>query len=287
MAEANPQTEPGKPVAPTSNNLRLRLTSAVVLIALALGTAWLGGPVFLFAWTLAALAVWWEWTGIIGVGPRALLASVGALAILGMAATLAMNAPAIAFVCAVIGSGVAAAAASAYPGRLWALTGVFYAAAVLVPAVMLRNDAAFGLIAILWLFAVVWAEDTGAYFVGHLIGGPKLAVRISPNKTWSGAVGGTLAGMIAGSAVVLAAGIAWRPIHLLVAFVIVVAAQFGDLLESAVKRHFGVKDAGTLIPGHGGMMDRIDGFLLAAVFALLIGLMRGGAEAPAQGLLVW
>ncbi|MCC6949102.1 MAG: phosphatidate cytidylyltransferase [Bradyrhizobiaceae bacterium] len=259
--------------------------SAVVLVALALGTAWLGGPVFLFAWTLAALAVWWEWTGVVGADPRALPAAVGAVAILGMAVALAMNAPAIALVCAVIGSGIAAA--STYPRRGWALAGVFYAAAVLVPAVMLRNDAAFGLVAILWLFAVVWAEDTGAYFTGRAFGGPKLAARISPNKTWSGALGGTLAGMAAGSAVVLAAGIVWRPIHLLVAFVIVVAAQIGDLLESALKRHFGVKDAGTLIPGHGGMMDRIDGFLLAAVFALLIGLVRGGAETPAQGLLVW
>jgi phosphatidate cytidylyltransferase len=152
---------------------------------------------------------------------------------------------------------------------------------------MLRNDAQFGLVAIFWLFAVVWAEDTGAYFAGRLIGGPKLAVAISPNKTWAGAVGGTVAGMAAGSAVIVAAGIAWRPLHLAVAFVVVVAAQVGDLLESAVKRRFGVKDASALIPGHGGMMDRVDGFLFAAAVALLIGLVRGGAQTPAGGLLAW
>lgn len=285
MAEADTPHDQTQSAEPKRSELNKRLISAAVLGIGAVVTAWIGGTLFLLVWTAAAFAVWWEWTGIIGASPRALLIVVGALALAGMAAALVMDAPAIAFLSAVIGGGIAAA--SAYPARIWAFGGILYAGAVLVPAVMLRNDPAFGLIAILWLFAVVWAEDTGAYFAGRLIGGPKLAVRISPNKTWAGAIGGTFAGIAAGSAVLLAAGIPWRPVHMLVAFVIVVAAQLGDLLESAVKRRFGVKDTSMLIPGHGGMMDRIDGLLAAAVFALAIGLMRGGGAAPATGLLSW
>jgi phosphatidate cytidylyltransferase len=176
--------------------------------------------------------------------------------------------------------------ATAMPGRLWAGTGVLYAAALLVPAVMLRNETTLGFAAILFLFAVVWAEDTGAYFAGRLIGGPKLAPAISPHKTWSGALGGTVAGIVAGSLVIAAAGVPWRPAHLAVAFALTVAAQLGDLAESAVKRRFGVKDASALIPGHGGMMDRVDGLLFAATAALAIGLIRNGT-APASGLLSW
>jgi phosphatidate cytidylyltransferase len=142
-------------------------------------------------------------------------------------------------------------------------------------------------VAVLWLFAVVWAEDTGAYFAGRLIGGPKLAPRISPNKTWAGAVGGTVAAIIAGSAVVILAGIEWKAMHALVAFVVSVAAQIGDLIESAIKRRFGVKDASALIPGHGGMMDRVDGFLIAAAAGLAIGIAHAGPAAPAAGLLSW
>jgi phosphatidate cytidylyltransferase len=157
---------------------------------------------------------------------------------------------------------------------------------VLIPMTMLRNDAALGLVAILWLFAVVWAGDTGAYFAGRLIGGPRLAPAVSPNKTWAGAIGGAVAGVAAGSLVLVAAGFALRPMHLVVALAVSVSAQIGDLAESALKRQFGVKDASTLIPGHGGLMDRVDGLLFAATAALAIGFARGGA-APAGGLLSW
>jgi phosphatidate cytidylyltransferase len=152
---------------------------------------------------------------------------------------------------------------------------------------MLRNDLSLGLAAVLWLFAVVWAEDTGAYFAGRLIGGPKLAPRVSPNKTWSGAAGGVIAGVVAGSAVVVLAGITWRPTHAAIALLVAVAAQLGDLLESGIKRRFGVKDASALIPGHGGLMDRVDGLLVAAAVAVAIGIARAGASAPAAGLLSW
>lgn len=284
MSEEQTRDDPPAAAA-VAGELGLRVISGVVLAAVALAAAWFGGLIFLLLCMAGACAVWWEWTGIIGSAPRSLLIAIGWAALLVMGVALAMDAAALALVSAVIGASVAMA--TAQPGRLWAGAGIFYAGAVLVPAVMLRTDPDFGLAAIFWLFAVVWAEDIGAYFAGRAIGGPKLAVNISPNKTWAGAAGGTLAGVIAGSLVVVAAGIEWRFAHLAVAFAVVVAAQFGDLLESAVKRRFGVKDASALIPGHGGMMDRVDAFLLAATAALAIGLVRGGSGAPAAGLLSW
>ncbi|HEY7458587.1 MAG TPA: phosphatidate cytidylyltransferase [Xanthobacteraceae bacterium] len=283
MTELHIPQEQGEP-ARRAGELGKRVASAVALGVVALATAWYGGIPFLIVWTVGAFAVWWEWSGIIRADPRSLVVAIGWVALAGMAVALARDAAAIAFVCAVIGAAVAMA--TAQPGRGWAAAGVFYASAVLIPMVMLRNGPEFGLIAILWLFAVVWAGDTGAYFAGRLIGGPKLAPGISPNKTWAGAVGGAIAGVAAGSLLLFAAGLALRPMHFVVAFAISVAAQIGDLLESAVKRRFGMKDAGTLVPGHGGLMDRVDGLLFAATAAVAIGLARGGAT-PANGLLSW
>jgi phosphatidate cytidylyltransferase len=213
------------------------------------------------------------------------LIGIGAVAVIAMAVSLYADAAAIAFICAVVGAGIATS--SVQSARHWIGGGVMYAAAILIPAVMLRSDPVWGFVAIVWLFAVVWAEDTGAYFVGRFFGGPKLAASVSPSKTWSGALGGMIAGILAGNIVILLAEIPWRPAHLALAFAVAVAAQLGDLLESAIKRRFNVKDASSLVPGHGGLMDRLDGFLIAATLALAIGLGHGGVRSPASGLLQW
>jgi phosphatidate cytidylyltransferase len=133
------------------------------------------------------------------------------------------------------------------------------------------------------------------YFIGRAVGGPKLATQISPNKTWSGACGGALGALAAGVAVVEVtvvpavpgAGRAVLIAAACIALTLSIIAQVGDLFESAVKRRFGVKDASHVIPGHGGFMDRLDGFLAAAAVAALIGLLRGGPDASARGLLLW
>jgi phosphatidate cytidylyltransferase len=136
----------------------------------------------------------------------------------------------------------------------------------------------------LFLFATVWATDILAYFVGRAIGGPKLAPSISPGKTWSGAIGGAVAGAAAGLVVAAAMGSASLAWIGLIAIVLSVVSQAGDLFESSVKRRNGVKDSGSLIPGHGGVMDRVDG-LVAAAFALyVIGWLTGSADNPAQAL---
>jgi phosphatidate cytidylyltransferase len=169
----------------------------------------------------------------------------------------------------------------------WLAAGIAYAAVLLFAPLILRHDPALGFIAVLFLFAVVWVTDIAAYFAGRALGGPKLWPAVSPKKTWSGAAGGTLGGVAAGVVTVKLMGLSVAPMLILVACVLSVAAQAGDLFESAIKRHFGTKDAGHLIPGHGGAMDRLDGFLTAAAAAAMVGLIRGGLEAPARGLLLW
>jgi phosphatidate cytidylyltransferase len=169
----------------------------------------------------------------------------------------------------------------------WSLLGILYAGLAFAAPLILRADPVIGLGAVLWLFAVVWTSDVMAYCCGRLIGGPKLWPAVSPAKTWAGFIGGTVFATAAATAVAAAAG---APVLIPVAMISLVAAVFsqaGDLIESAMKRRFGVKDAGHLIPGHGGMMDRLDGFIIAGAFALIVGLARGGWGAVGQGVLIW
>jgi phosphatidate cytidylyltransferase len=169
----------------------------------------------------------------------------------------------------------------------WLAAGLAYAAVLLFAPLILRRDPTLGFAAIAFLFAIVWATDIVAYFAGRALGGPKLWPAVSPKKTWAGAVGGTLGGIVAGILTVKLLGLPVAPMLILVAAFLSVVAQAGDLLESTIKRHFGAKDAGSIIPGHGGLMDRLDGFLTAAAAAAMVGLLRGGLDASARGLLIW
>lgn len=174
------------------------------------------------------------------------------------------------------------------PGQLvWTFSGIAYALALFVSMWLLRSDERLGFIAVLFLFAIVWATDVLAYFTGRAFGGPRLAPRISPKKTWSGMIGGVAGGTAAGLALLALVGLEVRWIHILLAAVLSLASVGGDLFESAFKRHFAVKDSGQLIPGHGGFMDRLDGFLVAAAVAALIGILHAGFSAAASGLLEW
>ncbi len=139
------------------------------------------------------------------------------------------------------------------------------------PSLFLLRGGPAGLANVLFVMVVVWAGDIGAYIAGRAVGGPKLAPSISPGKTWSGAVGGTLCAVLAG----LAVARMHLPVAGLLAFGLSVMAQLGDLLESAVKRRFGAKDSGRIIPGHGGLLDRLDGVLAAAPAGLAVSLLVG------------
>jgi phosphatidate cytidylyltransferase len=155
-----------------------------------------------------------------------------------------------------------------------------------IASTVVRRDPSFGFAALMFVLLVVWATDIGGYFAGRLIGGPKLWPRVSPKKTWAGAIGGFAAslGVAVGFAV---SGFGKLVSLLLLAAMLSIAAQLGDLLESAIKRRFGVKDSGHLIPGHGGLMDRLDGFVAAILLAALFGFLHGGADGVGRGLMVW
>lgn len=161
-----------------------------------------------------------------------------------------------------------------YPA-LKLLAGWLYALVGAGALYWLRSDSVAGLIDVLFLLVVVWSSDIGAYLTGRLIGGPKLAPAISPGKTWSGAVGGLLAAMAVGLLVSRMAAPGPVLHALVVAGGLSIASQLGDLLESALKRHFGVKDSSRMIPGHGGLFDRLDGVLAAAPVAALLALALG------------
>lgn len=170
---------------------------------------------------------------------------------------------------------------------LWLVTGLVYAALLALCTILVRGSGWLGFIAILYMFAVVWMTDIGAYFSGRTFGGPKFAPKISPKKTWSGVVGGLVAGTLASLAVLKIAGLPVGAAHLVLSLGLGVSVVFGDLFESSLKRRFGVKDAGSLIPGHGGFLDRLDGFAVAIVLAALVGLIRGGWSNVPGGLLTW
>ena len=161
---------------------------------------------------------------------------------------------------------------------IWLLFGLFYLVVPVWFLVLLRADTEVGRALVFWLLAVVWASDTGAYVVGSLVGGPKLAPAISPNKTWSGLAGALASGGMVG----WVGGVLWMPeatipligLGILLGFV----GQMGDLLESWIKRSFGVKDTSKMIPGHGGILDRVDA-LMAVSFVMGLMAIAGGGSA--------
>ena len=285
-------TEPAAPRRASFGDLRARVLSAIVLIAFALGALAAGGVWFILFWLAAALAVLWEWQNLVGHGARERFV-IGGAGIVVAAALSAQLAPDLAL--APLALGAALVAWRAAPGqRAWAAGGVLYAGALIVAVAAIRPALAgaieppFNLRAILWLFAVVWGTDVMAYFGGRLIGGPKFWPLVSPSKTWSGTLSGVISGGLLGLAVakyVSPTPVSWLPV-LGLGLVAAMVSQAGDFLESALKRRYGVKDSSNLIPGHGGVMDRLDGFITASAFAALIGAARGLPTVSA-GLFHW
>jgi phosphatidate cytidylyltransferase len=264
-----------------------RVASAVALVAAAILTLYLGGDVFALFWLLAGFAVNWEWQGLIG-GERRLGRVVAGGAAVAAAAAFGRFGLAAAGTLEIFLFAVIAAILAGPERRLWAATGVVYAGALTFSVCWLRESSDLGLLAIAFLFAVVWGTDIFAYFGGRLIGGPKLWPRVSAGKTWSGTLTGVASGALLGlAAVYLWGGPALAGVQtFLVAFAAAAVSQAGDLFESSVKRRFGVKDSSQLIPGHGGVMDRLDGFIFACVFAAALGLARGDPSAAAN-LFIW
>ena len=157
------------------------------------------------------------------------------------------------------------------------LSAFVYVLAAVVALLWLRHQPEMGRETVIWMLACTWATDIGAYFVGASAGGPKLAPRISPSKTWSGLIGGMAWAAVASAATGLAFGLGSTFSLAAIGAVLAIVAQLCDLAESALKRSAGVKDSGGLIPGHGGLLDRVDGLLAVLVMVALVRLMAGGA----------
>ena len=266
--------------------LKRRALAAAILAPVALGVAWLGGPLFIILLVAAAVIVFLEWRRIVGETRWTLRSYLPIATLVATAFVLPNAGAAWAFLTLLAGAAISAAIGVARGRGPWLALGAVYAGLLFLGLGVVRGEGASGAAAIFWLLLVVWAADTSAYFVGRRVGGPKLWPRVSPSKTWSGALGGL------GGAIVV--GIFFWALDLagpLVPFValtavVAIASMAGDLLESAVKRRFKVKDASRLIPGHGGLMDRVDSLVAAGLLCAVLGLARGG-ESVAQALLRW
>ncbi len=270
-----------------ARELALRAASAAILAPAALGAAYLGGPVFIAALGAAGLLAWREWRRLLG---RPLTDAAGLAGIAGLAAVCALFATVGAEVAAAAAAAAAAAVSGAERGslrdRAAGLAGAGLILFLVVATLALRGDDAPGRATIFWLFAVVWASDSGAYAAGRTLGGPRLAPRISPAKTWAGAVGGVAAAVgasiLLGWLMPLAGWVADRPSLALLAGAGALGSimgQLGDLAESAFKRRVGADDSGRLIPGHGGILDRADAYT-AAAFALMLATLASGGAIP-------
>ncbi|GEO84948.1 MULTISPECIES: phosphatidate cytidylyltransferase [Alphaproteobacteria] len=265
-----------------SRELTLRVYSAIVMVIVVLAATWFGGLAFRILAGAIGLLVYYEWSSMTKLAERSMRGhAFGWLSLAAIVANMLFGAPDLTVP---LFAGLALTAVlPALTGHWswWQPGGIFYSGLSAIALSAIRGDDQLGLAAMIFVFAVVWSTDILAYFVGRAIGGPKLAPRISPGKTWSGAIGGTVAGVLGGTAVALSF---FQSIDLWVpflAFFLSVSGQIGDLFESFIKRRFGVKDSSHLIPGHGGVMDRVDALVFAcfAAFFLAIGFSAVGMGA--------
>ncbi|HJS87915.1 MAG TPA: phosphatidate cytidylyltransferase [Acetobacteraceae bacterium] len=237
MADGLAERASGPPARRPWRDLRARVASALVLVPVALGAIWVGGPFFAGVIAALALGLAYEWMGLCRAG------ALGSESRLGGVFVIALWAAAL----------------------LW-----------------LRGDPEAGRANVIGLALVVWGSDIGAYVAGRLIGGPRLAPRVSPSKTWAGAAGGALASALIS---VCAAKLLVLEVNVAAACLLgagfSVIGQAGDLAESAVKRRCGMKDSGRLIPGHGGLLDRLDASLAVAPVAAVLSLALG------RGVVLW
>jgi phosphatidate cytidylyltransferase len=278
------ETAPAAAAEQGSRNLLMRVAAALVLAPAAIAIAYAGGWLWTALVTVTAIGLYVEWLTIVGTAREmpAIASGVAALAIAGLCLALGRIDAAL----VVLVLGLAAVALLSAEQRVWTATGFAYAAAAELASVLVRLDQTSGFAALILILLVVWMTDIGGYFAGRGIGGPKLWPRVSPKKTWAGAIGGFAASLVIAWGFA-AFGLGNAGPLLLLAAVLSIASQLGDLFESAVKRRFGVKDSSQIIPGHGGLLDRLDGFVAAIVLAAIFGFLRAGADGVGRGLMVW
>jgi len=286
---AHPLTEPQQ------SNLVTRILSALVMVPVVLVITYLGYPYFNLFVCLCAALMAWEYSRMISgnsLGYEGGVLIAGLLGAVFLASTqdyitafLLLGLMGLVFV----GINVARRRVinapmhspdieqAVHPATsIWMAAGGAYMGASCIGLIWIRNDWDNGLLAVIWILVLVWAADSGAYAAGRLIGGPKLAPKVSPNKTWAGLAGCVVSAGIAGAGIAQSADLdAFYELIAISAFIGLIS-QMGDLVESGVKRHFGVKDSSKLIPGHGGVLDRVDALLAAISAAALISLVNKG-----------
>jgi phosphatidate cytidylyltransferase len=274
-ADPGPQRSPG-----ARSSLQLRILSALILAPIAIAAAWFGGPWLAILTAIAGAAMAWEWARLCRAGR---LGASGAVLIVAVLAAVAAAgaafgvAPAIGV--SLLGAVIVFGAARLEPegDPLWLALGALWIALPCVLLLWLARIDGAGRVTVLWIFAIVWATDIGAYAIGRWSGGPRLAPRWSPRKTWAGLIGGAGCAALAGwGAARILGNSSVMPLVLMSAGLALVE-QFGDLAESVAKRRFGVKDSSGLIPGHGGVLDRLDGLLAVTPAVALLTLIGGGS----------
>lgn len=276
-------------------DLRKRALSAALLGPAAIACIWLGAEAWTALMAVAVALLAWEWVRLCGFSTRRLPGLAVPLAVLAAGGLAVGAAWTAALLVLAVGAGLLLVLGKTPRFRralpvVWLAFGLAYVGAAGIALIHLRGDASAGRVNVLFLFLVVWSSDIGAYLAGRWLGGPKLASVISPNKTWSGAAGGLIAAMAVGAMAAygmetvgqaaqasIPASLPWGRV-LLVAAALGVLAQVGDLFESWMKRRFHVKDTSSLIPGHGGLLDRLDGVLSAAPAAAMLGVLLGPGE---------
>lgn len=264
--------------------LRLRIASGAAIGVIAFAMLYWSPGAFAVLTFLVAAAMSWEWGRIVrGPMPDSGLV-VHILAVLAAAVLTARDMAGMAIIAAIVGAVAVAALAAGSDRTRLSGAGVLYTALPAVALGWLRSDEPLGFLATLFVVLAVAVTDVAAFAAGRAIGGPKLWPEISPNKTWSGLIGGIAAASAAGAMFSIISGTGGAIWLASLGLAVGLISQWGDLAESALKRHFGLKDSGGLIPGHGGFMDRMDGLVTASIAAALIGFSID-AFAPARALL--
>lgn len=268
--------------AKSMSDLKPRLIAGAVMAAVALALAYAGPKPFALLVIAVALIMCWEWGRVVRGEEFGLAFVVHAGTIIVAGVLAAVGLPALGGVAVAIG-GIILLVMPLGPRQAMSAAGVAYVGFPTVAMLWLRADASLGFVAILFIFAIVWGSDIGAFVAGRTIGGPKLWPRVSPNKTWAGFLGALTAGLVSGlifaQVVPGASSLVLGTNGVLLAFV----AQMGDLAESALKRQFGIKDSSAIIPGHGGVMDRADSTVAVSVAVSILALLVNPAS-PARAL---
>lgn len=285
-----PMPDPAPEVPPPTNapwmtqELQLRILSGVVVGVIAFAVLYWGSGPFAILLGAIAMAMSWEWGRIVRGGDADLITILHMATAVAAAGLAALGMAGLAIAVVAIGAITGSALAVGTGHVALSGAGVLYTGLPVIALEWLRGDESFGLLAVLFVLAVVVITDTAAYASGRTVGGPKLWPAVSPNKTWAGLVGGVTASAVGGAIFPALTGSGSSAWLAALGLILGLVAQGGDLAESGLKRHFGRKDASELIPGHGGFMDRMDGVVTASVAAALIALAVEPYQ-PARALL--